>query len=439
MAIMLFVSAIVCTAFTMTIRNANEYDNNAISLQSLFAILLFFVSLYFISRKGLFRLSAYLLIGTFFCLAFYMVYRWSIELLAGSLFFVLVIIMAGILIGSRFAYIVTALASLSIVAVCYLQINQIIEPNLFWKHNETFGITEAVVLSLILFFIATISWLSDRQVKKSLARARKSEAELKVEKDLLEIRVEEKTKELQRAQMEKMMQIHRFAEFGRLSGGLFHDLANPLTALSLFIERIKLDRNKSANFEEMETNLGSIKKTAVRIEKLISSVKKQISNQEISEVFSLNREIEEALQLLAYKSRKNRVNLKFNTKERIETLGNPVKFSQIVTNLAANAIDAYPAIKVEENTADRNVVIELLLRNKTITLAVKDWGIGIQPEEMSKIFEPFYTTKKYQDGLGIGLPLVKEMAEKDFNGHIEAYCAQGKGTVFVFTFNQKSL
>ena len=233
------------------------------------------------------------------------------------------------------------------------------------------------------------------------------------------------------------MQIHRFAEFGRLSGGLFHDLANPLTALSLFVERIKLDRNKSANFEEMETNLGSIKKTAVRIEKLIGSVKKQISNQEISEVFSLNREIEEAIQLLAYKSRKNRVNLKFNTKEKIETLGNPIKFSQIVTNLAANAIDAYPVN--EKDTANRNVEIELSLHGKIITLAVKDWGIGIPPSEMSKIFEPFYTTKKYQDGLGIGLPLVKEMAEKDFNGRIEAYCAQGKGTVFVFTFNQKSL
>jgi two-component system C4-dicarboxylate transport sensor histidine kinase DctB len=293
---------------------------------------------------------------------------------------------------------------------------------------------EAIVLSVILFFISTISWLSDREIKKSLKRARKSEAELKEERDSLEVKVEQKSKELQRAQMEKISQIHRFAEFGRLSSGLFHDLANPLSALAMKIEEVKFNKD-GASFKEMESNLEDARKTAIRIEKLIGSIKKQISNQEVSELFSLNDEINDALEMLAHRARKNKVNFLFLENAQIKTQGNPIKFNQIVINLVANAIDAYPQAKNGDDAERRRVEIMLDLNDKTATLAVKDRGTGIPADEMGKIFEPFYTSKQFGQGLGIGLPLVKEMAEKDFGGKIQTVSNKQQGTVFTFTFN----
>jgi len=232
------------------------------------------------------------------------------------------------------------------------------------------------------------------------------------------------------------MQIHHFAEFGRISSGLFHDLANPITTLSLYVDMAK-NQNDETRYEGMATSLNSINMAANRIKKLIESIKKQISNQEISEIFSLNREIKEAIHLLTLKAERNGIKLNFTAKEEIRITGNPIKFSQIITNLVANAIEAYPPAKTNDNNPARSVEIVLSISDKKICLTIRDRGIGIANDDIKKIFDPFYTTKENQEGLGIGLPLVKDMAEKDFNGQIRATSDTGNGTIFVFEFSPK--
>ena len=219
-------------------------------------------------------------------------------------------------------------------------------------------LSDSIMLAIIFNIIATISWISNREIEKSLLRAKNSEAELKNERDLLEINVRERTKELQQAQIEKMMQMHRFAEFGRLAGGLFHDLMNPLTAISLIFENNKINYDNKSKIKEMITNLGIAQKSRLRIDKLIASVRKQMSDQKISENFSLNREIDETIQILAYRARKNRVSMIFKARQKIKIVGNPVKFNQIVTNLVANSIDSYAPVKGND-IPSRKVEIEL--------------------------------------------------------------------------------
>jgi len=434
-SICLFAAAILVSFVDSLTVSKTSYQNNSLSILAIVLILLLLLFLYLLLKKGFLKVAAYVFVSIFFLLATYMAYHWGADVPAGLAFYMLTITMSGILINSRSSFSIAILISLTLIILSWLQKNSFVITSSYWRIQKM-DLSDSIMLAIIFNIIATISWLSNREIEKSLLRAKNSEAELKNERDLLEINVRERTKELQQAQIEKMMQMHRFAEFGRLAGGLFHDLMNPLTAISLIFENNKINYDNKSKIKEMITNLGIAQKSRLRIDKLIASVRKQMSDQKISENFSLNREIDETIQILAYRARKNRVSMIFKARQKIKIVGNPVKFNQIVTNLVANSIDSYAPVKGND-IPSRKVEIELAKLGKTVSLTVRDWGAGIPADDMEKIFEPFFTTKKFQEGLGIGLPLVKEMAEEYFNGQIKVESAENKGSTFTFTFTPK--
>jgi len=405
-----------------------------LSLVVIISILLIFLFLYFLSRTGLFITSAYILVGVYFTLATYMTFLWGVELPVALLFYIMIIIVSGILISTRFAFIITISISLTIALVNYLHVNGVMAPDLYWK-KEVWEIEDIIVLSIILLIIATVSWLSNREIEKSLKRARKSEAELKEERDMLEIRVENRTQELQKTQMEKMAQIYKFAEFGRLSGGLFHDLINPLNAVSLNIEKIKETGRLGGEFQEVESDLERTIKATNRMRDFINSVKRQIAHEDSPELFSINQEINEAIEVLKYRARKNNVEIIFKSKKEVQTLGSPIKFNQVMINLINNAIDAY--LDTNKDII-REIKIDLAEENNTITISVRDYGRGVPKDILDKIFEPFFTTKNFKQnkssGTGIGLSLTKRIIEKDFDGSIKIESEENKGAKFTIKF-----
>ena len=118
----------------------------------------------------------------------------------------------------------------------YLQnTNQIIYQR--WDIKPTFG--SILVTIVILEIIVLVSWLSNKEIEKALKRAKRSEIALKKERDGLEIEVERRTEELKKAQLEKLTIFYRFSNYGRIAAGLFHDIANPLTQVSLSLSRIE--------------------------------------------------------------------------------------------------------------------------------------------------------------------------------------------------------
>jgi C4-dicarboxylate-specific signal transduction histidine kinase len=388
-----------------------------------------YLLLFFISRLGYFKFAAYIFIFSFFALTTYYAYSFGAELFTGLLGFILVIIISGILINSRFAFFITLLSSIALILIGYLEINNLIQPNLYWK-TEKLKFQESFFFSFSFLVIAIVSWLSNKEIEKSLKRARKSEKELKKERDSLEIRVEERTEELKKTQMEKMSELSRFAEFGRISSGLFHDLVNPLTALSLNLEQV--NQGHSTDIKSAKTYLDQSIKTARRMGDLITAVRKQIARQENKAAFSINAEIEEIIELLSYKARKANVEINFTADKNIMTYGDSIKFSQIIMNLSANAIEAYE--KASQSIANKTINISLTEKNKRVVLEIEDFGEGISDENMQKIFNPFFTTKDFARGNGIGLSSSKNIIEKDFAGTIAVTSQLNHGTEFVINF-----
>jgi len=109
--------------------------------------------------------------------------------------------------------------------------------------------------------------------------------------------------------------------------------------------------------------------------------------------------------------------------------GGPIRFGQIFMNLLSNAIDACAQNKPTAG------IIKITIKKQTdsnkLLISVKDNGIGIPPDHLHKIFNIFFTTKPEDSkNVGLGLSIVKEIIENDFQGAIAVDSQPGKGSAF---------
>ena len=401
-----------------------------------FLSLLFFIILLLLSRQGKTKTAVWLLIAAYSVPMFYSFTLWGANQPAALLLAVLIIALSGILIGADSVLISALIISGSLIILTNLQANNIIITSRHWRF-ERHELSEAITYTVLLAIIALIAWLSARGTQETLRRARHSEAQLKRERDLLEITVRERTEQLRHSETEKLNQLYRLAEFGRLSAGIFHDLVNPLTAISLNLEQISEYDCPQLNTQSF---LSQALLAAHKMEGLVASIKKQIQLESSPSTFTINDEIEQIIQIFSYKARQATVNINFSAEEKINLYGDPIKFSQIISNLLANAIEASsdgPAMTAADNQEEvliqiqKEINIKLSRQDNMVLIFVSDRGAGIQPEHLAQIFEPFFSTKREAgQGLGLGLSSTKNITEKYFAGEITVRSRLGQGSEF---------
>lgn len=349
----------------------------------------------------------------------YTITYWGVVNPYGVLLLSLSIILSGILLGSKYSLYTIVVTLIAMSVVYLLGSLKIIEADFSWISAPS---TLGDIFGFGTFFalIGIISWLFNKQMEMSLKRAQKSEKALKLERDLLEIKVAERTRELQEAQLEKMQHVYRFAELGHLSTALFHDLAGNLSSLSIDIESMRKKR-KDEFSQRIDENIKYI-------DNVVKRVKTQIQGKNTDEEFNVVSSIRDLVGVLAYNARKARTQIIFEEpSSSIMFTGNLTRFRQLIINLLSNAIEAYP----EDNTAtvkSRPVVISVTDREKDLVIKVSDRGKGIPGSGKKKIFDPFYSTK--ETGSGIGLFIVKQVTENDFKGRIKLESSPKTGTTF---------
>lgn len=232
--------------------------------------------------------------------------------------------------------------------------------------------------------------------------------------------------EATKKELEGLSQMYLFAEFGKLTSGLFHDLINPLTAISLHIEELKIQHNHP---KKIQTLVDQAFHATKHLETFLKNIRKQIQNQEEKEVFDLGTEIHQALGIVAHQAQNLNIKITTHLPDMSLFFGNPIKFHQMVVNLLTNAIDAY-----EEIDGEKPVDIYLEKIDDQWSLQVVDFGVGIPEDQKQYIFEPLFTTKKSSKGVGIGLCIVKYKIEKEFGGTIEVKNSHPRGTTFILKF-----
>lgn len=420
------------SAYLVTIIHSSIYgsDYKGESPVVMASVIIFLLFLFLLSRAGKSDISARIFISLLLILALYTSYQWGVDTSQALLIYSLIIVMAGILLGSAYAFITTLISGLGIIFLASLEIKGIIQPDYSWK-MRTVRMGGAIVFAVTLGIIATVSWLFNRDMEKTLKRARLSEAALKRQRDKLEIAVEKRTKELRRTQAEKLSQLYRFAEFGKSASGLFHDLSNPLNLTSLNLNRLSRHIRKPALSEAKIALRRAIIGTK-RLENFIQAARKQVQDKQFKQKFSIKKQVDNSIQLLEQRAREKHITVAFKTKANIETFGNPFRFNQLITNLLSNAIDSYEKIK------RRNKLIEVRLSRleNRVKLEIQDWGSGISEKDLSKIFDPLFTTK-HLEGTGIGLSICKDVIEKDLKGKCTVQSKKGEGTIFIIEFPLK--
>lgn len=281
----------------------------------------------------------------------------------------------------------------------------------------------------VLLLVVFISWLLNRATERSVSCVREIQCSACRKRDTSET-AQPSTFGFDDSQFERMAELYRFAEFGRLSSGLFHDLVNPLAAVSLNIERARCERMIGAEFPAA-AYLDHAFTATRRMERFLIAIKKQIAKDVACSRFSLADEAGQVIDMLSYKATAARVMIELRAPRDVSFVGDAVRWSQVIMNLTTNGIDAYDDID-EASGRPRRVVVALAHTPAGCVCTVADWGSGIAPDHLSRVFDPFFTTKSCSGaaGTGIGLSIAKRIIEKDFKGRITVTSEPMTGTVF---------
>lgn len=409
-------------AITMLSSTANHLAGNAPkatnSLPVTAVFLAISVGLWWLARRGQYRPGAYLLTMLVWLAGVQLMLSWGFVLPMAQLVSVLAIAVAGVLLSTTEAMVFTALTAITTLVIGYLQSSLMIVANTQWMTGKL-EFSDAVGQAVVLVIIGGVLWLSNKEIDSLFNRAKAYERALRTERDQLEVTVAKRTQELERAQLERVLELQNFAEFGRVSASLLHDLTSPLTAATLNLEQIGEGRNAKLVNQAM-TSLAYI-------ERYLGTARKQLEGKDSRQEFSVGKEMQEVIELLRHQATAASVKLIIDVQSDAQVYGSVVGFSRVIANVLVNAIQSYERSKART----RIVKVEITRVNNSACIAVVDYGIGIGGDDLPHIFEDFYSTKKQIGrGLGLGLANVKEVIQDDFGGTIQASSSPRQGTTF---------
>ncbi len=287
------------------------------------------------------------------------------------------------------------------------------------------GMTVAYVLSLLLVQrrhrLAELQRVEE-ETKKMLQEANEllesrvldrthqlTEANLKLRKEILE-RQETEVK-LKRTRKE-LIHAAKMAVLGQMSAGINHELNQPLAAIRSYTDNGKLFLQKG-RLEEAMWNLEQIGELTERMAQIGAQLKlfsRKSSGQIVA--ISLQGAIDGALEILRPSLRKAEIELDVRvTAHDLEVKANHVMLQQVLVNLLSNALQAIEGQEVKK------ILLDCRGEDDRVVVAVEDNGPGIPEENLKNIFEPFFTSKKSGQGLGLGLA-ISDRIIKDFGGKI---------------------
>lgn len=380
--------------------------------------LIYLAVTYRIWIRGKFGLASRLLIGFYLFIATVVHLLGGLNVPFGLLIFAIGIILSGILLGARHSLYTSGLVILLIFGIqTFLTLNGA-PPFVVMTTMSNFG--DATAYSTLLTILGLISWLFGRQNEHLFARRIQAEQELIKEKELLEVRVRERTYELRKAQLAEIEQLYQFAEIGQVSTALLHDLANHLSVINFDIADLK-KQQQTGPIQHVEDSIAYL-------EQAVNQVRQQLQGKNEYHRFSAAACLKDTIKLIKPKAAEAGVTIKFEATDPAPSLyGDPLRLSHIVTILIQNAIDAY---KTVDATSRRVIQVALDQTKTTVTIRVRDYGSGIVTAAREQLFVPLRSSKK--DGLGIGLFIARKITETHFKGTL-VLAAPTDYTEFVIT------
>ena len=244
----------------------------------------------------------------------------------------------------------------------------------------------------------------------------------------LEARVEDKTNELKRAH-EHMLQVEKMASIGKMAAVVAHEINNPLSGiltyaklLKKWVEKVEGNEQKRVEIREcLDLVESESKRCGDLVKNLLMFSRTAPMNLEWADV---NQVVDRCIRLVQHHLDLGNVQLQVETAPDLPLLHcDPAQVEQVLLALVMNAIDAMP------RGGNLMVRTRSLPQSRQIEIQVRDDGVGIPPDLLPRLFEPFLTTKETGKGVGLGLAISKTIVERH-GGVIEVESQPGRGTTF---------
>ncbi len=241
-----------------------------------------------------------------------------------------------------------------------------------------------------------------------------------------------KTLEAQFVQSQKMQAI------GQLAGGVAHDFNNLLTAISGHCDLLLLRHNEGdPDYADLIQINQNANRAASLVGQLLAFSRKQTLKPEMVDIRETLDDLTHLLSRLV--GEKIRLNVS-HAPELAAIRADKRQLEQVIMNLVVNARDAMPEggdVNIETRLETFAQPFEkdraVIPAGDYVVVSVSDQGVGIAPEKLQKIFEPFYTTKRTGEGTGLGLSMAYGIV-KQTGGYIFADSVPGAGTTFTLYF-----
>lgn len=223
----------------------------------------------------------------------------------------------------------------------------------------------------------------------------------------------------------------KLSSLGFLATSVAHEIKNHLGSVRMIIEALLHKKGSHRGTEETQY-LELINRQisdCINVPERLLNLSRDTTD--TNSPFNCAESISEVIGLLDYEAKRNGINIEFlNQSPHSTIVGNSSDFKMAMINLIQNALKAMKA-------NDKLTISLTQNRQEQIIIEVSDTGCGIPKKDLSRIFEPFYTTKqgKGNSGTGLGLPIVKAIVEK-LNGTIQVKSTLGQGSCFTLRFSK---
>jgi signal transduction histidine kinase len=232
----------------------------------------------------------------------------------------------------------------------------------------------------------------------------------------------------EKAHQAETMRAGQLASIGELAAGVAHEINNPINGIINYAQ-ILLDETESSASAEMHQR---IIKEGERIAEIVRNLLFFARQRdEEAEVVRVEDVIDDSLALIKHQFQKDGIIMTLEKENNLpEIRVNPQQLQQVFLNLLSNARHAlnerYPARDLQKKIEIRSQQVKIRNR-KYVRTSFKDWGTGISPEIIGKIFDPFFSSKEPGEGTGLGLSISHGLV-KDFNGSLQVESEPGRYT-----------
>jgi signal transduction histidine kinase len=224
---------------------------------------------------------------------------------------------------------------------------------------------------------------------------------------------------------QQLLQAQRLSSVGALASSVAHEFNNILTTIINYAKlALKAEANEAARTQALEKILKGSLRAGTIVSSMLGFARNNSTQRDMTDVPAL---VEEVLVLAEKDLSKHRIQVETKFQGRPQAPVVPGQIEQVLLNLIINARQAMP------RGGRLRIDVRINPRTHMVEVRVADTGVGIAPEGLRLIFEPFYTTKEPDEhghgGTGLGLSVCRQIIEQH-HGRIRVESVVGKGSTF---------